>query len=275
MAIRRWYFGLALLLAMSLAMGAGEPPPRLTLDKSPTPPTVPAGGPAVAPAAPAQTSPMDEPLRLLGAARQAYADVRDYTCLLIKRERMQGQLQPDHLITMRVRTQPFSVYLQWQEPKALAGQEACYVTGRNNGMMRAHATGLSGLVGFVSIDPRDPRAMEHSRHCITEAGIGHLIERYSQSWEEERRRGRTEVHIGDFEYNKRPCTRVETIHSAGAGTVYYRSLVYFDKETHLPIRTENYDWPKPRGNPDGDLAEVYSYVDLRLNVRLGDEAFNY
>ena len=51
--------------------------------------------------------------------------------------------------------------------------------------------------------------------------------------------------------------------------------IYIDKETHLPVRIETYDWPKPGGNPNGDMMESYSYINMRVNVGLGDESFNY
>ena len=55
---------------------------------------------------------------------------------------------------------------------------------------------------------------------------------------------------------------------------YFRDVVYFDKETHLPIRLEFYDWPRQQGDP-GQLVEVYSFANMRLNVGLGDNVFNH
>jgi len=178
---------------------------------------------------------------------------------------------------MKIRTQPFSVYLRWLKPTELAGQEACYVAGRNDGMMRVHSTGLLGVVGFVSIDPKDPRALEHSRHSITEAGVGNLLDRFGSRWEMERQWNGTKVTVGEYMYNKRRCARVETVHPANPGQryIFYRSVLYFDKEHHLPIRVENYDWPHAGGDPRGDLAESYSYADLKLNVNLPDVLFNH
>jgi hypothetical protein len=178
---------------------------------------------------------------------------------------------------MKVRSQPFSVYLQWQAPKALEGQEACYVVGRNNGQMRAHSTGLLGVVGWVSIDTNDPRAMENSRHTINEAGIGNLIERCLQRYEIERQTNRTQVRLGEYEFNKRRCIRIETIHpNSKPGDFYaYRAVIYLDKETKLPMRSEAYDWPTAGGPPDGALLECFSYVEMKMNTGLGDDAFNY
>jgi hypothetical protein len=260
------------LLGIALTAGAfgRMAGPASTASAAPQP--VPAAGPAAG--APPAAAPLDEPLRLLGEARQSYQRVRDYTCTLIKQERVRGQLQPENMMTMRVRTQPFSVYLKWYGPKQFAGQEVSYVAGRNGNMMSVHSTGLMGAVGFVKIAPNDPRVLQHSRHTITEAGIGNLIERYATRWEAERRQNKTQVRLADYEYNKRRCSRVECIHPEKTPDAYcYRNIVYFDKETRLPIRTESYDWPRQGGPPGGDLLEAFSFVDLRFNVNLNDAAF--
>lgn len=220
---------------------------------------------------------LDVPLRLISEARQSYGRVNDYVCLFVKKEQIHNQLQPDNLIAMKVRTQPFSVYLHWLGPSSMKGQEACYVTGKNGGQMRVHPTGVKGALGWLSMNPKDSRVMENSRHPITDAGIGNVIERYSERWEMERHVNKTEVHINDYEYNKRKCTRVETIHPSRDAMSYYsyRNVIYFDKETKLPIRCETYDWPHVGGPPGGDLIESYSYVDVKFNVNLGDEFFSH
>src|SRR5205807_305044 len=113
--------------------------------------------PQAAPAPPAQpglaANPMDVPLQLINEAARSFQAVRDYSCLFVKQEQIKGQLQPENLIAMRVRNQPFSVYFKWLGPKSSAGQEVCYVAGRNNGQMRVHSPGVLGIVGFQSIDP--------------------------------------------------------------------------------------------------------------------------
>jgi hypothetical protein len=263
---RPGYFVLALVVTAALATGANPPP-----GSTPAPTDFPSSVQQAA------NWPMDYPLRLIAEARQSFQGVRDYTCLFVKRERIRGQLQPENLIDMKVRSQPFSVYLRWMGPPNLLGQEACYVAGGNKGMLRVHSTGLAGTVGFMSVEPTDPRVMQNNRHPITDAGIGRLIEKYGQRWEMERQLNKSQVRVGEFEYNQRRCIRVEAIHPDNtSGKFYaYRNLVYFDKATHLPIRVENYDWPKQGGPPGGELIESYSYANLRLNSGLGDDVFKH
>jgi hypothetical protein len=220
---------------------------------------------------------MDQAIALLNESRRHFQTVRDYECRLSKRERVHGKLLPESTMSMKVRNQPFSVYLRCESPEADRGLEVCYVTGRNQGMMRVHPSGLLSILGFVSIDPRDPRALEENRHCITEAGLGHLLESTARYWYMERCQNKTRVQITDNELGGRSCTRIETIHpDRKAGPYYgYRCVLWLDKGTHLPVGAETYDWPRPGGPPQGDLLEMYRFSDLRCNVGISDEAFSH
>jgi hypothetical protein len=226
---------------------------------------------------PPGTSDMERAVALLNDARRHFQDVWDYECTVIKRERVNGQLVPDSLMVMKIRERPFSVYLFCLAPDSEKGQEVCYVAGRNNGMMRVHPAGLLGIIGFVSIDPYDPRAFKENRHPITEAGIGNLLEATARYWEIERRGNQTRVRITDDSFQGRPCTRIETIHpDRNAGRFYaYRCVLCLDNASHLPVHAAAYDWPRPGGPPTGDLLEWYGYLDFRCNVGLGDAAFNH
>lgn len=222
------------------------------------------------------TTDLDRALALLNEARRHFRNVRDYECRLLKQERVNGILLPQSALTMKVRNEPFSIYLRCEGPGADKGLEVCYVAGRNRGMMRVHPNGFLGLFGFQSLDPRDPRALEKNRHCITEAGLGNLLESTARCWDRERRLNKTLVRIADEELNGRTCTRIETIHpDRNAGDYYgYRCVLWLDKATHLPAGAETYDWPRPGSAAGGDLLEWYRYLDLRWNIGLGEDAFS-
>ncbi len=194
---------------------------------------------------------------------------------MIKREKIGDKLTANHVVLLKVRKSPFSVNMVWKEPKELNGQEVCYIDGKNDGNLRVKPAGLLGAIGFVSLEPNDELAKKTSNHSITNAGIGWLIEECGTGWEVERKLGQTRVRVGTYQYAKRRCTRVELLHpnSAGGKIHHHRNIVYFDQETHLPIRVENYDWPKTTGDA-GELIEVFSYVNLKVNVDLADSVFD-
>jgi len=260
------------VLGAAVAVGVSLPPTS-TLSADPQPP--PPQEDVVQTQAATAQSQLDTPLRLVAEARQTYAQVSTYTCTLISQERVRGKLLPENVISMSFRGQPFSVYMRWLGPKEFAGQEVAYVHGRNNGMMRVHAKGVLGALGFVSIAPNDPRVMEHSRHTIVEAGIGNLIERLARSWEFERAQNKTRVQMAEYDYNQRRCTRVETILTERTPQAYaYRTVVYFDKQWRLPVRVECYDFPRQGGPPEGELLECFSYANLQFNMNLDDRTFS-
>jgi hypothetical protein len=231
--------------------------------------------PPPAPGQPAAAPGLDRALALLDEARRQFQNVRDYQCRLLKRERVRGALLPEAALTLKVRNAPFSVYLRCEGPGPDEGLEVSYVAGRNGGRMRVRPAGLLGLIGFVSVDPQDPRAFERNRHCVTEAGLGNLLDSTARYWEMERRLGKTLVSITDDVLGGRACTRIETTHpDRGAGAFYgYRCVLWLDKATHLPAGAETYDWPRPGGPAGGDLLEWYRYLDLRCNIGLGEDTF--
>jgi len=220
--------------------------------------------------------PLDQPLRLLYEAQQAYAPVQNYECILISQELVNGKLLPESVIQMAFRKNPFSVYMKWLAPKDQAGQEVCFVTGRNQNLMRVLPAGFAKSFGWMSIEVNDPKVMQHSRHKITEAGFGNWLERYGNCWSAERTMGKTQVQVAEYDYNKRRCLRVETTHATRERSFYcYRNVIYFDRETHLPVRLECYDWPRQGGPPEGELLECFSYINVQVNVAIPESVFTH
>lgn len=226
--------------------------------------------------APAVLAPLDQSIAWLQEAKRNYGAVKDYTCTMISKESIRGKLQrEDNIVQMKFRSAPFSVYMRWLAPADKKNQEVAFVAGKNNNQMRVHSRGILKIAGFVSIDPKDPRVMEHSRHIITDAGIGRLIDQTLVNWGTDRQLGRTETKFAEYEYNGRRCLRIENVRPDRNPAYYaHRSVLYLDKESKLPIRNENYDWPRAGGSPTGELLEVYSYIDLRFNVGLTNRDFD-
>ena len=63
----------------------------------------------------------------------------DYTAQFVKQELVRGDLLDEQEMEIKVRHQPFSIYLKWVTGEA--GREVLYVDGQNNGRMTAHGGG--------------------------------------------------------------------------------------------------------------------------------------
>src|SRR5262249_58151016 len=109
------------LVGFALARGFLEPAESAATQVPGAP--QPMGGmappPTGAPATPG--NPLDEPLRLIAQAKRAFAGLRDYTCTLIKQERIGGQLTPGHVGSMVGCHEPVSGYPKWHPTQAAAG----------------------------------------------------------------------------------------------------------------------------------------------------------
>lgn len=255
---------------------AGESPPRVASTTGrvmpPSAPAEPAKPPAsVADAAP---DPIAMARQAIAACQTRYSQVQDYVCTFYKRERINGHLTQLHIMAMKARSRPSSVYFKFQQPNK--GREAIYVAGRNGSKVVAHDVGLGKLVaGTMHLDPRGSMAMEDNRHPVTEAGIGALIETVAHHWsrelspEESRLLFHQNVRVGTH-----VCTMIESIHPRKRPDfMFYTVKLYIDQEHGLPIRFEAYDWPKHAGAAP-ELVEEYTYLNLRTNVGLRDLDFD-
>ena len=96
-------------------------------------------------------------LKVAGVAQKAIREVNDYQGVLTKREYIGKKLHTQQM-EIKVRHEPFSVYLKFREP--FAGREVLFVEGQNNNQMLAHeGSGLASIVGTISLPLDSSRAM--------------------------------------------------------------------------------------------------------------------
>ena len=223
--------------------------------------------------APSET-PIERAIRAIAESQARYDRVEDYVCTFYKRERIAGRLTPLHIMSMKVRTKPQSIYFKFQQPAQ--GREAIYIAGRHGSKILAHDVGLNKfLAGTLALEPTSARAMEDCRHPITEAGIGPLLDTLAKRWAVELDPEETKVNFrDDMLVGQRRCTMIESTHPRRRQEFLHHMVrVYIDQELGLPIRFEAFDWAKLPG-AEPVLTEEYSYSHLKLNVGLQDIDFD-
>lgn len=236
-----------------------------------------AGRPEVGKAEPQTEAPRAGALvAMMTDARTALGKVRDYTCTFTRQESVKGVLTGEQVAEMRVRTSPAGVYVRFARPEAVAGMEVAYSAARKLPKMRYRPAGLAGAKGFVTRDLDDAKFLAENRHPVTEWTMAAVVDRVSAAVAREKTLNNpVEVYTGDYQFAGRNVVRYEILTRRPHTFRYaYRMLVYVDKETKLPLRYEAYDQPKA-GAATGDLLESYSFSDLKLNVGIGENAFDY
>ena len=225
---------------------------------------------------------------VLNYARQTlkYVDntVRDYECMLVRRERIDGVLSGYQHLQMKIRHEqqhddqariPFAVYLKFLGPARYQGREVLFVHGENDGSMIARRGGSQLANMTLKLNPEGSLAMQSNRYPVTEVGLRNLIVKLIEVMENDHGLEGCEVRFfKNSKINSRPCTHIQVSYpQQREGLRFQRADVYIDHKLKLPICFASYYWPNKPGE-DPQLLEEYVYSDLQLNVGLTDEDFN-
>ena len=203
-------------------------------------------------------------------------NIADYTCTMVKRERIDGKVTGPEYMYVKIRQHPFSVYMYFLKPANEAGREVIYVEGRNRGKMIAHeGQGLRKRLGAVELLPTSALAMEGNKYPITQVGVKNLLTRLIEVGTEDMKYGEcTVTYRKNARVNDRVCTIIEVTHPVPRRNfLFHKALIYVDDQLNVPIRYEAYTWPKtPGGRPV--LDEEYTYLNMKVNVGLTDADFD-
>lgn len=254
---------------------------------APTPAAAPIQDPAVMPVAaqaPSASTPFDlekrgaeHPLMpCLRLAKGALADmdqqVQDYSATFTKRERMNGRLGDPQKIQLRVRHQPFSVYMKFVTPNP--GQEALYVANQNDGKLVAMGSGWKRRFGKINLDPEGAMAMKDQRYPITKAGIKNLTAELVMIAEQDVKYAECEVRHASAKIAGRPATMIESVHPVPRKNFrYHKAQIFIDNELRMPVAYRAYSWPTEAGG-EPILEEQYTYTDIKINNGFTDADFS-
>jgi len=242
-----------------------------------------AAGHAAVPAGEAASMPLIEYAEQ--RLRQIDGGIRDYTCTLIMRERVDKDLSKQKQTLVKLRHEqrrdgavvvPFSVYLRFFEPAEIRDREVIYVRGRNQEKLIARRGGRHFKNITIALDPLSELATRDIRYSVTEMGIRNLVERLLEAGRDELGFGEIEVkYLPNAKVNGRVCTLVQVKHPTKRDHFrYHLAQIFIDDKLQLPIRYAAYDWPEEEGGVPR-LTEEYTYLDLKLNVGLTDTDFDH
>lgn len=227
--------------------------------------------------APADGVPGEHPLKaaikLAQEAHEATGEFKDYRAVFTKKEMVKGRMYASQM-QLKLRQEPFSVYLRFVNPEH-AGREVLFVEGRNENQMLAHETGLKALVGTVALDPQGEMALAEARYPVTRIGIQNLAKGVAAQWERESEFGECEVkYYPEAKLGEQAVIVIESSHPTPRRQFRFAlTRLWLDKETRLPVRVQQYEFPSaPGGQPV--LVEEYTYTEIEPNVRLTDADFD-
>lgn len=198
------------------------------------------------------------------SSRETLKKLPGYTCTFIKQEQVKKNSLTRQTMSLNFRREPFSVYLKYIEPNP--GREVLFVDGRNDGKFYfREPSGLVSLMGTISLLPTSSDALKENRYPVTMIGMEKMLEVYILDWEESQRHADTQVQ--QFPHAKlgdKDCVMFEVVHPQQREPFkFYKGRVYFEKQSNLPIRAEQYAFPTKAGK-EPQLVEEYNYVDVKI-----------
>lgn len=219
--------------------------------------------------------PLMPALRMAQEAVQHIDDnVRDYSAILRKQERIDGELQEEEIAFVKVRNQPFNVHMFFLSPNK--GRECLYVPGPNGekGILHARDSGFRRKLGVFELDPDGRLAMAGQKYPITKLGLRNLTTELIAVASNDVNYGECEVRTLQTTMNKRPVTVIEVVHPTPRKNFrFHKAQVFIDNELRLPVRYAAYLWPQTPGEAP-PLEEVYTYTDIKINNGFTDADFD-
>lgn len=185
-----------------------------------------------------------------------------YTATFLKQEKI-GKNPLDQLqtIEMKLRHEPFSVYMKWITVKE--GQEVLYVDGELDNRMLVKKGGFLSRIPSIKIAPDAPLALKESRHPVTDAGLLKLTEKLLdyRTRDLERLDKLTCEFIPGQMIAGRKCHCFSVIYTdQAAEPLYSKTFTWIDEELCVPVCVKNYTWE----NADSSAEEEEETVEEEL-----------
>lgn len=210
-------------------------------------------------------------------------DVRDYSCVMVARQRRQGKLSSYQYMETKVRhaqdvdgeQTPFGIYMKFQRPSDVDGREVLYVEGERNGDMLVRNGGKRLPNLTLQLDPHSDRVLQESRFPITDVGIKNMVTRLIEIVEDEMATSDCDVKFFEnAKLNGRSCTHIMvTQRTRSTDSRFHVARVLVDNELQVPVYVATYGWPKAAGGQPVLMEEI-AFTNLKLNVGLTDADFS-
>lgn len=194
---------------------------------------------------------------------------RNYTCTLLKQERIKGALGEEQEVQVKFMDSPFSVVMKWVRNAPIA-DTMLYVEGKHDDRMIVRPkSGLLRILtgGSVFRKPDGPDAMKNTLRPVSLFGFQRGMRELLKVYVAARQAGDLDQRFGGFaEVAGRKTIVLERYLPPKDNYPARKTVIHIDPEYLVPICIEGFDW-------DDRLSCRYIYRDIQLNVDLTEDDF--
>lgn len=221
-------------------------------------------------------------LLLLKDGARYLENVKDYSGIFHREERIGGDLLPRQDIAIKVQHKPhFAVYMKWQNGER--GRQVLYSDEYDDGYMVVKFGGFKRMLPALKIDPDSSLAKAESRYSITHAGVRGMLRQIVADRDRDLKRGHgfACTRLRDQEFDGRNCfCFMVKYDGVEFSKTYRKNLILVDSRLHVPLKVRNYTWATDsEGLSDQELDKVtliedYSFTGLDFQRRLVAKEFS-
>lgn len=192
-------------------------------------------------------------------------NIKDYTAVLHKQERIAGKLRKPQEIAFWFRDKPYSLLMKW-EKNAVTIDKLLYVEGKENGNMYVHPTGTWAWIKSVKRKPRCQEALKGSLKTADEFGFyRNMLYLHKVFTKAQNSRSMTTKYLGTSNVYGRDTIAMEATFT-GDKCEYQKIIMHFDTKHILPLALAFYD-------REGNLYSSYAFSNLKLNTGITEDTF--
>lgn len=223
----------------------------------------------LSPASPGDSlSPLDEYQANLIESENYLRTVDAYSATFIRQVRKDEELLDREEISVRIRHQPFSVYMNWDDDS----QQVLYVDGENDGKLLAKRSR-----GFfrrtIRLGPTSRLAMADSRYPIYDLGMLNIVLKAREELAAIPSLDGVECTVESTELDGVPVRQFNiTFASPEVQDTFSHCVICFSDEESMPVAVTGYGWTAD--GQIGELLEHYYYRDVQLDPGLSDLDFD-
>ena len=192
-------------------------------------------------------------------------NIKDYTAVLHKQERIAGKLIKPQEIAFWFRDKPYSLLMKW-EKNAVLIDKLLYVEGKENGNMYVHPTGPWAWIKSVKRKPRCQEALKGSLKTADEFGFYRNMQYLHKVLTKgQNSRSLSSKYLGTSNVYGRDTVAMEATFT-GNDCRYQKIIMHFDTKHILPLALAFYD-------REGNLHSSYAFSNLKLNTGITEDTF--
>ncbi|MCR5165311.1 MAG: DUF1571 domain-containing protein [Thermoguttaceae bacterium] len=199
-------------------------------------------------------------------------DVHDYSLFLYKWDMTNSSSDGMDVMFVKLRENPYSIYVFSHLPKRSEGREMLYWDGHYDGKLLVNS-GPNLWNRTLLFRPDSSAIQSHSTRSVLNLGFRKLLQELIEISEKPEAFQDAEIRYYDqAKVGQRACYALEvTFPKKTPEQTFYQIQIFVDRELTLPIQIVIYDWPEKGKSPK--VMECYTYVIQQMNPGFQDRDF--